>query len=413
MLKGDDHEFTENPIKKFRKPMQLAINWLIQSKIHNLSQANSKTYGSFNDYYDLIKKSCPYAYTEITGYGTELLIDLYEKTNDYKYLENAKLAAKWITDMQYKGKDRNAFGSFHWNFSHAKKQKSSKVYSFDAGICIGALVELYKKTSDPTLLEAAKEGAEWLISVMQNPDSSLKPFYDLRKGFSTTEKWYLPKRFRTRFNWFEKSGCQHCKTVIGLLKLHSVTGDDRLENAARKLCEWTISQQDSTGSFEVYPQSRSVFAHTHCYAIEGLMYASEYLSSKKFSLAAKSAVLWLVEVQKLYERMPDWFHEGKPSSTIDSSSLAQAIRILSFFKNRDGENLHCDDITSTMLKHLLTMQCSSTRDSHALGGFYLTEYNAKLVKIKLPRVYSWPTMFAIHAFILLDDEKILGPLELW
>lgn len=403
----------ENVMNEIRTSTKLAIDWLIHSKIHNLSTANSEIFGSFNNYYDLIKRACPYAYTEITGYGIELLIDLYEKTNNYKYLGDAKLAAKWITNMQYVGKDRNAFGSFHWSLSLAKKQKSSRVYSFDAGVCIGALVELYKKTGDPTLLEAASKGAEWLISVMQNPDGSMKPFYDLRKGFSTSEKWYLPKGLRMRFSWFEKSGCYHCKTVIGLLKLHSVTGDDRFENASRKLCEWTISQQDSAGGFRVYSQSTSIFAHTHCYTIEGLMYASEYFGSENFSTPAKKAVLWLVTVQKLYECIPDWFHGRTPSLTVNSSSLAQAIRILIILKNLDRNNLHCDESTSAILKHLLTMQCTSSRDKHALGGFYLTEYNAKPLKIKLPRVYSWPTMFALQTFIFLNDKKIHGPLELW
>jgi len=392
---------------------KLAIDWLIHSKIHNLSVADGETLGSFNNYYDLIKRACPYAYTEITGYAVELLIDLYEKTNNHKYLEDAKLAAKWIINMQDKGKNEKAFGSFPRSLSLAKKQKSSRAYSFDAGICIGALVELYKKTSDPMFLGAATKGAEWLLSVMQNPDGSLKPFYDLQKGFSTTEKWYLPKGLRTRFSWFEKAGCYHCKDAIGLLKLHSVTDDDRFEAASRKLCEWTMSQQDSAGGFPVYSQSISIFAHTHCYAVEGLMYASEYLGSKRFSFAAKKGLLWLLRMQELYGHIPDWFHGGNPDSTVDSSALAQVMRILSVFEDSEGNNLDCDDNTLTILKHLLAMQCVSTRDQHALGGFYLAEYNAKLMKIKLPRVYSWPTMFALHVFMLLDDEKIRGPLKLW
>jgi len=398
---------------EIRTSAKLAVDWLINSRIHNISAANGETFGSFNNYYDLIKRACPFAHTEITGYGTELLIDLYEKTTNHKYLEDAKSAAKWITSMQYKGKDRNAFGSFHRSISLAKKQRSSIVYSFDAGICIGALVELYRKTNDSVFLEAASESAEWLTSVMQNPEGSLKPLYDLRKGFSTAEKWYLPREFRTRFSWFERSGCYHCKAVIGLLKLHSLTSDDRLENASRKLCEWTISQQDSTGGFSAYSQSTSIFAHTHCYAVEGLIYAARYLGSERFSLAAKNGVLWLLKVLERYGRIPDWLHGGEPASTVDSSSLAQAIRVLSVFKDSERANLCYDKSALAILKHLLAMQCTSSGDQHALGGFYLTEYNARLMKIKLPRVYSWPTMFALQAFTFLDDEAIREPLDLW
>ncbi len=389
--------------------MELAVDWLAHSKIHNLSPESSKTFGSFNSYYDVIRKSCPHAHTEITGYAVELLIDLHEKTGNRKFLEDAESAATWIVGMQHQGKGESAFGSFSRSLSFADGQKSSKAFSFDAGICIGALTELYRKTSESSFLEAASQAAEWLISVMQNPDGSLRAVYDLRQGFRTSGKWYLPKSLRTRFSWFEQPGCYHCKNVIGLLKLHSVTGDDRLESASTRLCEWTMSQQDSEGGFPAYYQSKSVFAHTQCYAIEGLTYASEYLGRRDFSLAAEKGVSWIIKAQQSYGRVPDWLHGAKPSSTIDSSALAQALRILTLFEDSDLS----DESASTILRDLLSMQCTGSRDRHALGGFYLTEYNARLMKIKLPRVYSWPTMFAIHSFILRDDESSRNPLNLW
>lgn len=403
----------EKITNKFRKPIELAVDWLLYSKIHNLDFANSKIYGSFNDYYDLLKGTCHHAYTEITAYGIELFLDLYKRTNDLRYLENANIAGDWIISMQNLGKDRNAFGSFSWNFSLAKEQKSSRVYSFDAGICIGALIELYRKTGDYKFFEAASKGADWLISVMQNPDGSFKPFYDYKtKSFSNSEKRYsfLPRQIKVRTSWWERPGSYHCKSVIGLLKLHSISNDIRLEYAAKKLCQWTISQQDQTGFFRVHSQSRSVFTHTHCYATEGLTYASEYFGDKQLLSATMNAALWLVRLQKLYKRIPAWLHNGRPSFDNDSSSLAQTIRILSVLADLKSDKLHYSIIT--MLENLLKMQYTRTGDPDALGGFYLMETGSSLLKIRLPRLYSWPTMFSVHALLLLGDGKTSG-FRLW
>lgn len=393
--------------------MELAVDWLIHSRIHNLSPTNKETFGSYNNYYDTLRKTCPCAHTEITGYSIEMLLDLYERTNDPAYLEYAESAAKWIIGMQYEGKDENAAGSFLKGLSLAEMQKSRRAYSFDAGICIGALVELYRKTTDPLLLEAATRGARWLMATMQNSDGSLRPFYDLEKGFSTPEKWYLPKHLRARFSWFEKPGSYHVKAVIGLLKLHSVTREDRYENASRELCEWTLSQQKEGGVFPACSQNNSVFAHTQCYAIEGLMYASEYLNSERFFSAARKGVLQILKAQEMYGRIPDWLHGETPSSSVDSSSLAQALRILTILKGSNRNSSPYNGNTRQIMENLLLMQCTDSRDYHALGGFYLTEYDAKLMRIRLPRVYSWPTMFALHAVTLLLDEKNSGPLQLW
>jgi uncharacterized protein YyaL (SSP411 family) len=406
----------EKTTNKFRKPIELAVDWLLYSKIHNLDFANSKIYGSLNDYYDLLKGTCPHAYTEITAYGAELFVDLYERTNDLRYLENANIAGNWIISMQNLRKDTNAVGSFSRNFSLAKEQNSSRAYSFDAGICIGALVELYRKTGDYKFFEAASKGADWLISVMQNPDGSFKPFYDYKtKSFSSLEKKYcfLPRQIKVRTNWWERSGAYHCKNVIGLLKLHSISNESRLEYAARKLCQWTMSQQDPTGSFRVHSQSRSAFTHTHCYATEGLICASEYFGDKQLLSAAMNAASWLVRLQKLYKRIPAWLHNGRPSFDNDSSSLAQAIRILGVLANLKSNKLHCARThIMAMLENLLKMQCTRTGDPDALGGFYLMETGSNLLKMKLPRLYSWSTMFSVHALLLSSNEKTSG-FQLW
>jgi hypothetical protein len=66
------------------------------------------------------------------------------------------------------------------------------------------------------------------------------------------------------------------------------------------------------------------------------------------------------------------------------------------------------------IKYLNRMQ-SGENEVDALGGYYLAELDLKVGKYTLKRLYSWVTMFAIHALNLTSDlsnRKVTGD-ELW
>lgn len=50
-----------------------------------------------------------------------------------------------------------------------------------------------------------------------------------------------------------------------------------------------------------------------------------------------------------------------------------------------------------------------------LGGFYLVEFDLKFIRYKLKRLYSWATLFAVHALNLADDisSRRIQESELW
>ena len=393
------------------KSAKLAINWLINSKIHNIDKNKPEIFGSFNDYYDLVLKKFRFAYTEITSYGVELLLDLYEITKDPHYLENAKAAGDWILKMQNKGEDPFAFGSFSFGYKLPKGPKSSKAYAFDAGICIGALVELYKKTSMEKYLEAAIMGSNWLFS-LENHDGSLKPLYDNKNKFNPSlGKWYLPYNLRVRKDWFKKPGCHHGKIVIGLLKLYNLIQDDNLKNFSRRLCGWTISQQNKLGYFRVNPERDSTFLHTHCYAIEGLLYAYECLGYDRYLKSALKGVTWLIQMQEMHNNSFDWIDNGNISRSIDTSSIAQFARIIYFLYFKENKEDYID-IYLNLIKELLKMQYNKNIRKDAFGGFYIFEKDFQLFRFRIPRLYAYPTIFAINA-LTLPDRKKLSFLDLW
>lgn len=357
-------------------------------------------------------KRCEYAYTEITSYGVELFLDLHEITGNPLYLETSRVAGDWIIKMQNDGEDIDADGSFSLGYQLPRGPKFTRSYAFDAGICIGALVKLYKKTGVNRYLEAAIRGSNWLLT-LKTDEGQLNPFYDRRKEFNpSTRKPYLLPNLRMRRDWFEKPGCHHGKAVIGLLKLHSVTKSDSLLNFIKELCRWTMSQQDESGGFQANPRIRSVFTHTHCYAIEGLLFAYGYLGDSILLKSALKGISWLVRMQKSYGTIFDWVHDGKISGSIDSSAVAQFARIIYLLDALDKNEAY-QDIYADVVHALLKMQCTETKDLDSTGGFYLFEKDFKLFRFKLPRLYSWPTMFAISALTLPYYVKKRTLLDLW
>ena len=63
----------------------------------------------------------------------------------------------------------------------SKKQMIPKSYSFDNGICLSALIDIYKETENRNYLETALEIGSWLIDVMQQEDGSFKPLYNWKE----------------------------------------------------------------------------------------------------------------------------------------------------------------------------------------------------------------------------------------
>jgi len=397
-----------------QRSVKTAINWLLNSAIHNLDKTNLETFGSFNNYYDLRKKNGSYAYTEITAYAIELLLDLWRRTNDPRYFKNARLAGQWVGNMQYKGDDENAIGGF---LQSPNGPMVHRVFSFDSAICIGALSDLYRKTGDNKYLKMAGEGVRWLIQIMQNSDGSFKPFYDLTtKSFSSKLNHrvsFWPMSTKLHKTWYELPGCHHGKIAIGLLKYYSIKKNPLLLEIVRSLCYWALMQQDHKGYFKVNPESKASFLHTHCYATEGLLYAYLYLKDRQIFDAAEKAGRWLIKIQRSDGSIPSWFNNRKIISRVNSSAVAQAIRLWSILYHETGDQCYYDSIKKSS-RYLLSMQHVDS-DLDRLGGFYLVEFDLKLIRYRIKRLYSWSTMFAIHALNLADDvlSRKIQESELW
>jgi hypothetical protein len=182
------------------------------------------------------------------------------------------------------------------------------------------------------------------------------------------------------------------------LKLGRVTGDDRYTAAARRVCDWVLGLQDDDGAFRATERLRQVVSHSHCYATEGLLFAHYALGAGHYLEAARRAGEWLLIAQNpdgsiniAYKRR--WWRMGRritekllPRQVTDAT--AQAIRIWLVLYYLDGDPRLLDACHSAE-SFLREMQCTSSPDRNAIGGFYFWPGH--------PMMYAWCAMFAVHA----------------
>jgi len=374
------------------RALDRSIIWLTKTGVYNNDESNKMTYGGVNAYYDVRRKRYPFVYTEITAYTIQLFLYLFRRFEDKSYLEKAKRSADWLLNVaKSRGRNSRAYGSFLMGYDLSKERMIPKAYSFDNGICLNALLDIYSETENQRYYQSAREVGSWLINVMQNSDGSFKPLYDLQRGSCPTN----PK------NWFEAPGSFHSKIALGLLKLWEDIEDSKYLDSARKLCCWALTQQKKDGRFSSNIFSDETNTHAHCYTIEGLLYAYDKLGNDDFLKSAIRAAEWLIDVQcsdgglyQVYKN--DWHNRIKLTY-----ATSQAIRIWILLYELTGER-KLYDAAMRSLHFVLRMQSENKRDANAYGGFY--DFTKKfIVEMKSNTIGAWTTIFTIQVLLMLGD----------
>src|SRR5690606_34134586 len=136
-------------------------------------------------------------------------------------------------------------------------------YSFDVAMCVQGMLDLHFVQPDARVEQSAELMGHWLIERMQQENDSFRATYDAEK-----DTWeHLGDQF------FDDFGCLHGKHAIGLVKLFEATGDERFASAARRVCDWVLTLQDTDGAFRASERQPQIISHLHCYTLEGLLYA--------------------------------------------------------------------------------------------------------------------------------------------
>src|SRR3989344_5589508 len=224
-----------------------AKSWLLNSGIQNLDSKLLEVKGGFNSWYNTESRDYFYTYSEITGYGISTLLNLKNSERDNLYLLRAVLAGEWLLDKAF---DNGGIKTrYYFDRENAPEKYdffSGIIHSFDNGIALNGLMDLYEATGEERYLKVSKDIGSLLVDKMQKEDGSLYPSYDPRSD----------KLIEDGEKWSTQSGSYHAKMSMGLIKLYQRTKDKKLLESIVKLCDNSLSFQKDDGRFVSYEKEQ-------------------------------------------------------------------------------------------------------------------------------------------------------------
>ena len=369
-------------IRAGHSDVDLVAKWIISSGIQSGE-------GGFYAWLDLQNKSYSYLYSEITGYGITSLLFLYKIFGEKATLDKAEQAADWIIS-----KSIHSCGGVKTRLYEDNKKvdkrycfTGERIFSFDTGIVLYGIINLYKLTRKAKYLQISESLADFLIDKMHQQDGTLSPIYDAKIG----------ETIESEDKWSNQQSGFHAKVSMGLVDLYGIKRNDKYRDVAVKLCEYAVTTQEESGRFITDNTDKTTHLHPHCYAAEGLWYTGTLLKITSFIESANKATVWALEntatngINELYYPLTKTF-----STSQRSDIIAQVLRLGIIFSIGSK---------TEELKSVLSGYQYSGEDMGQKGGF-LYDKESQCVN-------SWCTMFAMQALasyqhrdIILEKEQL-------
>jgi len=377
---------TEMTLHQMQIAVKRAIMWLTESGIQNQCEGR-KRHGSFNAWYEKDSETYPFVYSEITGYLVTLMCYLYEKTQDEKFLRRAVMAGDWLLDASY---ETNGWFRCLYPLSPSRFDfKQNQIYSFDNGVIVNSMVNLYRSTKQDKYLASAVTAADWLVFSAQKPSGAFFPGYLLDEGVF----------FESEDEWSMCSGSFHAKNAIGLLNLYDVTHKFDYLKAATKVCDYALECQDVSGRYVSFEARGGTNAHPHCYTAEGLWVAGTYLNKKEYLLSSARGVQWLLDMQSEDGYIPRLYLDDVPIYSERVDAVSQTLRLAALHLDNKYLAEAYSGRAEILVPVIMNYQASDT-DKRVDGGFYFGKTSSgELVW----HVNSWVTAFAIQTLNMYSE----------
>ncbi len=370
-----------------KESVKKAADWLVHSGVQVVSDNPLHSQG-FASWYEADTQTMPYVYSEITGYLTTMMCNLYDSTGEKRFLESAMGAADWLlrTAHQDTGGFRCLFPIKSTRFDY----KNSQVYIFDTGVIISGFVDVYRASGQAKYLAAAVTAADWIIREVQKPNGAFYPVYDVDKRvFIESDK-----------EWSLCSGSYHTKVAIGLINLYEITQNVKYKDAAVKACDFALTFQQPDGRFISFPTEGGTNSHPHAYSAEGLWVVGKILNREDYLQASARATEWLLQWQSAEGFVPRHFHNGEPLYNERVDILAQTLRLAAIHLG-EGRLVDTPELREKLdkLVALITRNQAESDDSRIAGGFYFGRLSNGE---QMPHVNVWVSAFAIQGLTLYD-----------
>lgn len=211
--------------------------WLLQSGVFD-AQA-----GGVAEAYDASTEKNSPASVRNTALALQVFLKDYRRSRDPVYLDAARKAANFLAACQFSGPDRKAAGAILAVSGEEPATGRGRAESLPNARALEALMDFYFATGEEKYLAASERIADWLLSVMQNPDGSFKAAYVL-EGKSFVDG--------ARDEWPYARALSHAKIAAALLKVWegSKETEPRYREGALKVLAWALTLQNENGSFK-------------------------------------------------------------------------------------------------------------------------------------------------------------------
>lgn len=365
-----------------------AAAWLLNSGVQVQSD-NPRHQQGFVSWYDSETETMPYVYSEITGYLTTLMCALYDSTQDERFLTSARGAGDWLVRTAHP--TTGGFRCLYPIQSTRFDYKQGQIYTFDSGVILSGLVDLFRATGAASYLAAAVTVADWLVRDVQKPNGAFFPVYNVDENafLESDQEWSLC------------SGSYHTKVAIGLINLFEVTGNTKYRDAAVKACDFALLFQKADGRFVSFPAEGGTNSHPHAYSAEGLWVVGTVLGRQDYLDASARATQWLLDWQSPEGVIPRHFHDGKPLYNERVDILAQTLRLAAIHIGEGRLTLtHELQAKLDQLVTLIQRHQAQSDDKRIDGGFYFGRLSDGSI---MPHVNVWVTAFAIQGLSLYQS----------
>jgi folate-dependent phosphoribosylglycinamide formyltransferase PurN len=203
------------------------------------------------------------SYPETTGYAIPTLLSLADTLDDEKFRKRAETAIDFLLSIQL------ASGAFP---GREIAENATEPSPFNTAQIVHGLLAWHRATGDGRSLNAARRGADWLLSVQEPDGSWAKYFYlDVSSDYSA-----------------------HLSCWVA--ELGAYTGEDRYLDAASRHLDSVLGHYNpETGWFQragFYPAEHAAGiapTHTIAYTIWGVLFTSEILEREDGIEAARHA----------------------------------------------------------------------------------------------------------------------------
>lgn len=375
--------------QKSNQILQDNENWLLYSDIRIKDGQNR---GALFGWKNLNPKSFPFIYSEITGYAVTSFSWIYSYLGNALAMQAARESAEWIQ----RNMKSDLIVARPPVLGIEPNDLSDLFYSFDNGMIVIGLVNLYKITNDVSNLVLAEKITQALIG----------RFFDGEKLTARLDNSYNPMTKENTngvVKWSTISGAYHAKLSLALLELSRLTNNSTYSKVSNSICDYAVKLQSSEGQFITNPGSDIVFLHPHLYACEGLIYSGIMQSNEEHHRVGLRGILWAIEQAEL-SKGGGLYSKTARDAVEQSDCTAQLLRLLILCRSNLVKFINSsklDNVTHRLHTRLL--------------DFYITNGNdrgAMRYQLSLESACSWCTMFsmqALHLWKIRNSGKLMWP----